>query len=411
MPELIPVDHDPFAPPTLIPVDHDPFAGDQVQVAPQEWRLPDLAALTGMPSALEQSAAATAANPWQPGMTAGQVLAGRPDDPLAGSFQPGVGVGAIKAFHGSPYDFERFDMSKIGTGEGAQAYGHGLYFAEHEPIAVGYRDRLSTPPEPLRMEYKGENVYDPLSRTNLPDDIYNGSMEIHARSSWTRPEAMTPEYWDRMKGELETTIGNYERAHEKGQTLLGDSLASEQRNLGFARAALNALNDPDFKIIPAKPSSGKVYETSINADPEHFLDWDKPATEQSEPVKQALNQLWEAKGGSLEGRQYPPFAAHGEATGNSLHAALATTYGGPEQATMALREAGIPGIRYLDQGSRGAGEGTHNYVVFDDKLIDIIKKYGLAGLVAGGAATIGGSTAGATHLIPVEHDPFAEAAQ
>jgi hypothetical protein len=50
-----------------------------------------------------------------------------------------------------------------------------------------------------------------------------------------------------------------------------------------------------------------------------------------------------------------------------------------------LRDAGIPGIRYLDQGSRTGGQGTHNYVVFDDKLIDIVKKYGLAGLIAGGA--------------------------
>lgn len=49
------------------------------------------------------------------------------------------------------------------------------------------------------------------------------------------------------------------------------------------------------------------------------------------------------------------------------------------------REAGIPGIRYLDQGSRGAGEGSRNYVVFDDKLIDILRKYGLAGLLASGA--------------------------
>jgi hypothetical protein len=81
----------------------------------------------------------------------------------------------------------------------------------------------------------------------------------------------------------------------------------------------------------------------------------------------------------------------------------------PTAAANALRDAGIPGIRYLDQGSRGAGEGTHNYVVFDDKLIDIIKKYGLAGLIAGGAATVGGSPAGATHLIPVDHDPFAGA--
>src|SRR5215471_5241978 len=32
----------------------------------------------------------------------------------------------IKAFHGSPHDFDKFSMAKIGTGEGAQAYGHGL---------------------------------------------------------------------------------------------------------------------------------------------------------------------------------------------------------------------------------------------------------------------------------------------
>jgi hypothetical protein len=43
-------------------------------------------------------------------------------------------------------------------------------------------------------------------------------------------------------------------------------------------------------------------------------------------------------------------------------------------ASIALREAGIPGIRYLDAGSRGAGEGSRNYVVFDDKLIDIVSR-------------------------------------
>src|SRR5690606_14870554 len=51
--------------------------------------------------------------------------------------QPG-----IRAYHGSPHDFDRFDMSKIGTGEGAQAYGHGLYFAEAEDVARSYRDAL-----------------------------------------------------------------------------------------------------------------------------------------------------------------------------------------------------------------------------------------------------------------------------
>src|SRR5687767_3158774 len=37
----------------------------------------------------------------------------------------------MTVFHGSPHKFDKFDMSKVGTGEGAQAYGHGLYFAEN----------------------------------------------------------------------------------------------------------------------------------------------------------------------------------------------------------------------------------------------------------------------------------------
>lgn len=57
---------------------------------------------------------------------------------------------------------------------------------------------------------------------------------------------------------------------------------------------------------------------------------------------------------------------------------------GPE-ATNALQDAGIPGIRYLDQGSRSAGEGSRNFVVFDDNIIDILKKYGIVPGMAAGA--------------------------
>lgn len=42
-----------------------------------------------------------------------------------------------------------------------------------------------------------------------------------------------------------------------------------------------------------------------------------------------------------------------------------------------LRQAGIPGIRYLDAGSRGTGQGTSNYVVFDDALIELLKRNGV----------------------------------
>jgi hypothetical protein len=63
---------------------------------------------------------------------------------------------------------------------------------------------------------------------------------------------------------------------------------------------------------------------------------------------------------------------------------------GSAAATQALQEAGIPGIRYLDAGSRGAGEGTHNVVVFDPANMEIIRRYGLAGLMGGGAAALAG---------------------
>ena len=46
----------------------------------------------------------------------------------------GGGLG-IRAYHGSPHDFDAFDLSKIGTGEGAQVYGHGLYFAENPAVS------------------------------------------------------------------------------------------------------------------------------------------------------------------------------------------------------------------------------------------------------------------------------------
>src|SRR5262245_56435755 len=66
----------------------------------------------------------------------------------AGELISGVTQG-LKAYHGSPHDFERFSLSHVGTGEGAQAYGHGLYFAENPDVAAHYRSKLSGVPRVL----------------------------------------------------------------------------------------------------------------------------------------------------------------------------------------------------------------------------------------------------------------------
>jgi hypothetical protein len=130
-----------------------------------------------------------------------------------------------------------------------------------------------------------------------------------------------------------------------------------------------------------------------------------------------------------------------EPTGNVLHNAL-TDYGmnSPNNAALTdrLAKEGIPGIKYLDQGSRNSpsriaaqerhiaylertaapdvklteakqhleslkGEGSRNYVVFNDKLVDIIKKYGMAGISMLPPAM---AAAVSKHVKPVDHDPF-----
>ena len=76
---------------------------------------------------------------------------------------------AIIAYHGSPHSFDKFDISKIGTGEGAQAFGHGLYFAEAEPVAQSYR-YIDAKINPEEVEYNGKPIqwhYDQIGRAHV----------------------------------------------------------------------------------------------------------------------------------------------------------------------------------------------------------------------------------------------------
>ena len=252
----------------------------------------------------------------------------------------------IKAYHGSPHDFDRFSMDKIGTGEGAQAYGHGLYFAEAEPTAKAYRDQLS------------RSKKQPFTPEELTDSIANsiGSKD---------PSAVFVELQKRQSEGLGTTYG------------------------GMYKDALPRLSSLEGVQAAMKPP-GHMYEVNINADPAHFLDWDKPLTGQSDVAQRILQIPQVAK---QQASQTSFLGPDKGLTGRSAYAAASGWKRGaelspsnPAATTDMLREAGIPGIKYLDQGSRGAGQGSSNFVVFNDKLIDIIKKYGLAGIAPPAAA-------------------------
>jgi hypothetical protein len=236
----------------------------------------------------------------------------------------------IKAYHGSPHDFDRFSMDKIGTGEGAQAYGHGLYFAENEGVARNYRDALS-----------------PAKVWNIP------------------PNKIAPELAD-----FGFDPKALDLARETLSKLNGDGFQAVSALDGVAANTGNKTAKEAASVIRSfhrnVQQGGRMYEVNIDANPDDFLDWDRPLSEQSPAVQKVAQDYYQ----DISQQTGSDLVSQYRYMGNAVEGDL--------------KKAGVPGVKYLDAGSRGAGDGSRNYVVFDDKLISIVKKYGVAALVSAG---------------------------
>jgi hypothetical protein len=259
----------------------------------------------------------------------------------------------IKAYHGSPHDFPAFSAEKIGTGEGAQAYGHGLYFAENPAVAQDYARTLS----------QRGSVSDPnqLAQYFQPGAIVNGYGGLD-RVVEFRPE--TAEHGWSVK---------VQRVDASGKAL-------EQPRWHATPPSVQEFN--------AATGRQGMYDVAIHANPEQFLDWDKPLNAQSPEVQQAIAAILGQQHPNLSGAAlYDTVANQGRAVGPNM--TFATPLNEARAAASGkLQQAGIPGIKYLDQGSRAAGKGSRNYVVFDDKLVEILKKYGFLPPIAGAATQL-----------------------
>lgn len=318
-------------------------------------------------------------------------------------------AGGIRAFHGSPHSFDRFDMSKLGTGEGAQAYGHGLYFAENEGVARGYRDRLAPPPPTSQtVSLEGRSFAD-LFPADIPARGPAAAQVIAAN-------------------------GNIDQA----------IAALRARGSGLSARSADLLERYRGRVadIATPAPAGHMYEVDLNTTRNRLLDWDAPLAQQ--PAGDAVRRVLE----SVSPRGvYPGDVERGAAAYNMIgerHPLRPRdgTRGDPFAAN-ALREAGIDGIQYLDAGSRAVaggeilgatqgprgwqakvrtdgrggagfsapaqqittsrpfateaealawaqeqvGAGSRNLVMFDDRLIEIMRRYGIGGIGAGLGAT------------------------
>lgn len=286
----------------------------------------------------------------------------------------------IRAFHGSPHDFPQFDISKIGSGEGAQSFGHGLYFAENEGVARSYRDALS------KNTYKSEEIPTPVTAQE-----FTNTFGLSGVAATDVEKAL------RLGLQKQDIVNFISR-----KKINYPETSSEYKDYSAAENILSSLKGDVL------PHTGAMYEVKINADPEHFLDWDKPITEQHPEVIQRLknaypeyfrkNVINKYTGLPVEfhtpqtDEQLEQYAAemgfniavpYEKLTGKDIVRPFGST---DAAAAKTLSEAGIPGVKYLDQGSRRVGEGSRNYVVFDDKIVEIMRKYGLMGPIGAGIA-------------------------
>jgi len=242
------------------------------------------------------------------------------------------------------YPLGRVRLDKVGTGEGAQAYSHGWYGAEREGIAGDYRKKLG---------YKDAVQQ---FRNHLPDDA--SFEEIN-------------ELVD--AGKVPPKMGRVLQAL-KQDDWLGFDYPSQAISQAF-RPSLHNF-DPSPELVDAVKNYGHMYETRVNADPEHFIDWDKPLSEQSEHVKNALkNTQWGRSQLDLMGSSVEPKGSH-----------LAPRT--PDQAAE-MAKIGIPGTKYLDAASRNLPkeQATRNFVLHDERIAAIVRKYGIPGAIAMGAIT------------------------
>ena len=251
-----------------------------------------------------------------------------------------------RAHHGTPHKVKRFSTEKIGTGEGVQAYGWGLYFASSEKVAIGYRDMLD------------QSYYTVDGQKRDPENPRHSAAVAIAEAGGAVAQAIE---------QTRQKIARYRQTTDKLKLGAADGLESQ----------ILPILETDPPAPAVLQNAPNLYTVELLPDEEEFLDWDKPLSEQSEKVKQRLNDP-RAKD-SLYGSaaEYYRGLVSRFANNAPLHLSVEAGENWAQKfASEHLASLGIPGIRYLDGNSRQKGKGTHNYVLFDDKLVRILEENG-----------------------------------
>ncbi len=267
--------------------------------------------------------------------------------------EPLVGLNQ-EVWHGTPYfgiENEGFRLNAIGTGEGAQAYGWGIYFAGDREISEAYRRKLSPAESVVSFPEFDEGVTFVETNEGWVSEEDGGVLE--------GMEAAAADILEH--GDIEAVRQNLAEALEDDFDRIQVYRSSNEYDVDDVQEALDLIDRGGIKI---ETRNGQLYSADI---PENdvLLDYDAPLSAQPEAVKEALAKAFAEQG---KAEDFAEMLAEDNADGESLYNALAED-DGPQAASELLLKHGIPGLRYLDGNSRADGEGNHNFVIWDEALL------------------------------------------
>ena len=247
------------------------------------------------------------------------------------------------AWHGSPHDFDTFDLGAIGTGEGNQAHGWGLYFAKNREVAQAYKDVLGIDSVEI---ISGDTKY------RLNDDIEWYDNKTKSIIDAENPLSMALTTLSE-EGESTKAIKNLTDFIKSKKDNKSDYVVAQVKR---AEQAIQILKDNHFDTH----QWNTMFEVDIPEN-EYLLNEQENIEKQSPIVKKAVSKISNELNSSV--------LNNSNLSGKEFYRLLSKELGGDKSASRKLSDFGVKGITY-----KGEQDGIC-FVVFDDKAIKVIEKY------------------------------------
>ena len=280
------------------------------------------------------------------------------------------------AWHGSPHDFDEFDLGAIGTGEGNQVHGWGLYFAKDKKVSNLYRRELSLihdvdkgtlfkvdVPDTKTMidEQQSLNVLSKETKQNLNAAI--NALTEQEKEVFINEYTNSPLFNHYAKKEIDELGSNFDRLDIE-YNLLKDKYLDKyiEGDINtITQRAINRLAEKyniDLKALKENPNSIKDIKNQLDTM------WFNAFTEHGMASKKYREVYW----GKYK-KDFSTLLNDGGINGRDFYLALSKALGSAKQASEHLNEYGVKGITYVGE------QDGRCYVVFDDKAIKVIEKY------------------------------------